>query len=195
MSKEQAVERQKSSPLTTRGKPTKFTPERLQQIINLVERGKSRDEVADILGVTVGSLQVTCSRLGISLRRPRIINGVCLLKKREPHCENASVIHHLSNHDGRAPLQPTEEQSQGNSQSEPVEPVLIARPQQERVNKPEACSASVAIRFQYRGVERTDELPLTLDMIGQLALEAALRRVSIGELIAELITAMVNKDL
>jgi hypothetical protein len=32
-------------------------------------------------------------------------------------------------------------------------------------------------------------------MIGQLALEAALRRVSIGELIAELITAMVNKDL
>jgi hypothetical protein len=31
-------------------------------------------------------------------------------------------------------------------------------------------------------------------MIGQLALEAALRRVGIGELIAELIT-MVNKDL
>jgi hypothetical protein len=195
MPKEQAVERQKSSPLTTRGKPTKFTPERLQQIINLVERGKSRDEIADILGLTVGSLQVTCSRLGISLRRPKINNGVCLQQKRKPLCENASVIHHLSDHDGRAPLQPTEEQSQGNSQSEPAEPVLIARPQQERVNKPEACSASIAIRFQYRGVERTEELPLTLDMIGQLALEAALRRVSIGELIAELITAMVNKDL
>jgi hypothetical protein len=63
------------------------------------------------------------------------------------------------------------------------------------VNKPEARSASVAIRFQYGGMERTDELPLTLDMIAQLALEAALRRVSIGELIAELITAMVSKDL
>jgi hypothetical protein len=54
-------------PLTTRGKPTKFTPERLLQIINLVERGKSRDDIADILGVTAGSLQVTCSRLGISV--------------------------------------------------------------------------------------------------------------------------------
>jgi DNA-binding NarL/FixJ family response regulator len=68
MPKEQAVERQKSSPLTTGGRSTKFTPERLQQIINLVERGKSRYEIADILGVTAGSLQVTCSRLGISLR-------------------------------------------------------------------------------------------------------------------------------
>jgi hypothetical protein len=63
------------------------------------------------------------------------------------------------------------------------------------VNKPEACSASIAIRFQYRGAERTDELPVTLDTIAQLALEAALRRVSIGELIGEIITAMVNKDL
>src|SRR5262245_2641993 len=95
----------------SRGKATKFTPERMQQIINLVERGKGRDEIADILGVTVGSLQVTCSRLGISLRRPKIDNGV-LQQKRQPLCENASVIHHLSDHDGRALLQPTEEQSQ-----------------------------------------------------------------------------------
>jgi DNA-binding NarL/FixJ family response regulator len=43
------------------GRPTKFTPERLQQIRNLVERGKSREEIAEILDVTVGSLQVTCS--------------------------------------------------------------------------------------------------------------------------------------
>jgi hypothetical protein len=191
MTTQQRGEREGSSPLTTRGKPTKFTPERLQQIINLVERGKSRDEIADILGLTVGSLQVTCSKLGISLRRPKINSGIGLQQKRKQLCENASVIH-LSDHDGRVPLQPTEEQSQGNSQSEPA---LIARPQQERVNKPEARSASVAIRFQYGGMERTDELPLTLDMIAQLALEAALRRVSIGELIAELITAMVSKDL
>ena len=195
MPKEQAVEGQKSLPLTARGKPTKFTPERLQQIINLVERGKSRDEIADILGVTVASLQVTCSRLGISLRRPKIINGVCLLKKRKPMCENVSlIIHRPSDHDGRPPLQPTEEQSQRNSQSEPTELPLIAKPQQERV-KPAARSVSAAIRFQYGSMERTDELPLTVDMIGQLALEAALRRVSIGELVAELITAMVKMDL
>jgi hypothetical protein len=94
-------------------------------------------------------------------------------------------------HDARAPLQPTEE----HSQSEPAEAALIATPQQERVNKPAARSTTAAIRFQYGGMERTDELPLTVDMIGQLALEAALRRVSIGDLIAELITAMMNKDL
>ena len=47
MTKEQAVERQKSSPLPTRGKPIKFTPERLQQIINLVERGK--DETRSLI--------------------------------------------------------------------------------------------------------------------------------------------------
>jgi hypothetical protein len=190
MTKEQAVEGPKGLSLTG-GKPTKFTPERLQQIINLVERGKSRDEIAEILGVTAGSLQVTCSKMGISLRRPKISNGVCLQQKRKALCEDASVIHHPSDHHERVPFQPTEEQSQKNSEPEPA----IAKPQQERVNKPAAYSANAAIRFQYGGMERTDELPLTVDMIGQLALEAALRRVSIGELIAELITAMVNKDL
>lgn len=47
--------------MTSRGRPTKFTPERLQQIRNLVERGESREGIADLLDVTIGSLQVTCS--------------------------------------------------------------------------------------------------------------------------------------
>jgi hypothetical protein len=50
----------------------KFTPERIQQIKDLVARGENREQIAAIIGVTVGSLQVTCSRLGISLRRPRV---------------------------------------------------------------------------------------------------------------------------
>jgi hypothetical protein len=41
------------------GKAIKFTPERIQQINNLVERGKSREEIAELIGVTVGSLAVT----------------------------------------------------------------------------------------------------------------------------------------
>jgi hypothetical protein len=57
-----------------RGRPTKFTPERIEQIGDLVAAGKSRDEIAGLLGVTVGSLQVTCSRLGISLRRRPKLN-------------------------------------------------------------------------------------------------------------------------
>src|SRR5215470_18726343 len=55
--------------LPTYGRRIKFTPERVQQIRNLVERGKSREEIAELIGVTVRSLQVTCSRLAISVRR------------------------------------------------------------------------------------------------------------------------------
>ena len=60
----------------TNGRPIKFTPERIEQIKNLVERGKSREDIAEIINVTVGSLQVTCSRHGISLKRPKLNNGV-----------------------------------------------------------------------------------------------------------------------
>ena len=38
--------------MTSRGRPTKFTSERLQQIRNLVERGESREQIAEILDVT-----------------------------------------------------------------------------------------------------------------------------------------------
>jgi hypothetical protein len=82
------------------------------------------------------------------------------------------------------------------------------KPQRERVKTLEAGSASVAIRIQYNGMERTTQLPFTLDMIGQLAWEAELldmigqlaweaelRDMRIGELIAELIVAMVRKVL
>ena len=56
--------------LPTYGRPINFTPERVQQIRNLVEQGKSREEIAELIGVTIRSLQVTCSRLEISIRRP-----------------------------------------------------------------------------------------------------------------------------
>ena len=66
-----------------RGRQTKFTPERMRQIVNLVERGKSREEIAELVGVTVGTLQVTCSRFGISLRRPRFDTGTGYLRPRK----------------------------------------------------------------------------------------------------------------
>jgi hypothetical protein len=50
---------------------SKFTPERIQQIKDLVARGETCEQIAAVIGVTVGTLKVTCSRLGISLRRPR----------------------------------------------------------------------------------------------------------------------------
>ena len=121
--------------LGRRGRQVKFTPERIEQIKNLVERGKRREEIAELIGVTVGSLQVTCSRLGISLRRPRL----------KP-----------------VPTPP----------SKPAKAADVAR---------------FAISMRYRGEERTTELPLTQDMITQLAVEAAFRGVPICDLIGDLL--------
>ena len=55
--------------------------------------------------------------------------------------------------------------------------------------------ANLAIRMQYRGDERTTELPLTPDMIGQLAFEAQFRNLSIGEFVGELLIAIMKRDL
>jgi hypothetical protein len=62
--------------MAANGRSIKFTPERFEQIRNLVERGMSREQIAETIGVTIGSLQVTCSRNGISLKRPKLNNGV-----------------------------------------------------------------------------------------------------------------------
>src|SRR5262245_49558443 len=58
-----------------RGRPSKFTPERVQQIQELVKSGLSCEEIAAFIGVTSGTLKVSCSRLGISLRRLRPTDG------------------------------------------------------------------------------------------------------------------------
>ena len=55
-------------------RPTKFTPANVQKIKDLVEQGVSREQIAQSLDVSLGSLQVTCSRLGISLRRRGVGN-------------------------------------------------------------------------------------------------------------------------
>ena len=58
------------------GRPRrKFTPANLQKIKDWVAEGISREEIAKSLGATVGSLQVTCSRLGISLRRRDLLSS------------------------------------------------------------------------------------------------------------------------
>src|SRR5262245_28895657 len=54
------------------GRASKFTPQTIQNIKEMVAQGLSREEIAQRLDVTVGSLQVTCSTLGVSLRRSRI---------------------------------------------------------------------------------------------------------------------------
>jgi len=173
----------------SRGRQIKFTPERLQQIRNLVERGKSREEIAELIGVTVGSLQVTCSRLGISLRRVVFDNGMALLRRDRPH--NGTSTYTASRRGG-VPLPPISGQPQQNSQSGPVEQPQATTPHEERARTDEA---NLALRMTYRGQERTRELPLTQDMITQLAFEAQFRNMSIGELVGELLIAIMKRDI
>ena len=176
----------------TRGRQIKFTPERLEQIRNLVERGKSREEIAELIGVTVGSLQVTCSRLGISLRRPPFNTGAGSLRRDEPRSNGVSTPSPSRGGDS-ALLQLSKERPEQDSRSWPVEQAQAATPWQEWAKRTN--DASFAIKMRYRGEERTTELPLTQDMIGQLAFEAAFRNVTIGELIGKLIAAVADKDL
>jgi len=92
-----------ANPVTSGRGPTKFTPERIQQIEDLVARGVGRDEIATTIGVTVGSLAVTCSRLGISLRRPKS-NGSRLLPLRAaprvPKSSNIATFSICFRHNG-----------------------------------------------------------------------------------------------
>src|SRR5262249_14323020 len=165
--------------LPTRGRKIKFTPERLHQIRNLVACGKSREEIAELIGVTVGSLQVTCSRLGISLRRVVFSNGMGLLRRGGPH--NGTSTYTASRRGG---VPPTNGQPQQNSQSGPVEQPQATTP---RARTDEMGLADLALRIKHRGHERTSELPLTQDMIRQLAFEAQFRNMSISELVGELL--------
>src|SRR5262245_394252 len=175
--------------LPTRGRKIKFTPERIQQIKNLVERGKSRDEIDEMIGVTVRALQVTCSRLGSSLRRVGFDSGMGLLRRGAPQSNNRTSTY-TPGRCGGVPLPPINEQPQQNSQSGSAE-----QHHQERAIKNEVGVAKLALMMQYRGDDRTTQLPLTQDMIWQLALEAQFRDMSIGELVGELIIVIMKKDL
>ena len=62
--------RKNDTPLKGR-QPRKFTLEKIARIKDWMAQGLGRDDIANRLEVTVGSLQVTCSRLGISLRKGR----------------------------------------------------------------------------------------------------------------------------
>jgi hypothetical protein len=126
----------------------KFTPERIQQIKDLVARGETRERIAAIIGVTVGTLQVTCSRLGISLRRPR----VKLL-----------------------PPKPA------------IAPARSVRATRE--------IATFTIDMKYKNQEHSTQLPFSLDVIGQLALEASFRDQEIGELAKDVLVSVLEKGL
>jgi hypothetical protein len=131
----------------SRGKQSKFTPANVRQIINLVERGKTREEIAEIIGVTPATLAVTCSRLKISLRRPRFDLGTGLLRQRRRSRAPAEVNSHQSNaiETSGAPEQ-MEEQPQAASNRGPMKDVAAVVPHTAIYDK-----TSIQFRFDQVG--------------------------------------------
>jgi len=94
----------------------------------------------------VGTLKVTCSRLGISFRRPR----VKLLQPRTTGVARTIAAGEI---------------------------------------------ATFTISMKYKGQERNTALPLTPNMISQLALEASFRDQRIGELAKDLVESVMKNGL
>ena len=151
-----------------RGRPVKFTPEVIESIKKLVAQGINRHEIANRLGVTVGSLQVTCSRLGISLRRIIQTNG--------SGCHTLDV----------------------NGRTIPTPCSGIAHVREQKVSQPAARAASsfnFAITMRHRGQEKTTDIPLPSPAVEMLALEAMSRDLDIAGLIGQVLVAAINKEM
>jgi hypothetical protein len=157
---------------SARGRRVKFTPQAIEKIKDLVAQESSRDEIAKLLGVTVGSLQVTCSRLGISLRRNILRHGSTrnsLNGMGRPISTPGAVgIAHV-----REPK--TKEVPQMTVDTAPL--------------------AKFAIIVQYRGKEVATDVPLTSHAISALALKAMSRDLGIAELVGQTLAAAIKKDM
>jgi hypothetical protein len=188
------------------GRHSKFTPETVRQIVTLVERGKSREEIAEIVGVTVGTLQVTCSKLGISLRRPTFAPGVLRRRAKAANSNHAvATFNHprAVNGNGSLPLPPDAGEHDNAAQASSAVSHSQASPPHIRAgetahglsNQAVTAAANFAIEMRYKGEVRRTELPFDEDMIRKLALEAEFRDMRLGELLSELMLAVMRRDL
>jgi hypothetical protein len=150
-----------------RGRRVKFTPQVIEKIQEFLAQGISRDEIANRVGVTVGSLQVTCSRKGISLRRIILSNG----------------SHHPADVRG-IPTPCSVGMMREQEQKDVSQPVARATP-----------FANFAIMMRHKGKEKVTDLPLPSPAIEVLAVEAISRDLNIAELIGQVLVAAINKDM
>ena len=157
---------------SAKGRRFKFTPQAIENIKEFVGQGISRDEIANRLGVTVGSLQVTCSRLGISLRRT---NG---------SLPRTNSSRHMADVRGRIPAPGSVGIAHTREQKEVSQPAARSAP-----------SATFVVTIRHRGKEQTSEIPLPSPAIEVLALEAMSRDLDIAELIGQVLVTAINKDM
>jgi hypothetical protein len=65
----------------------------------------------------------------------------------------------------------------------------------ERYARGTSSDPNLTLTMHYKGEGRTAELALTPLAIGQLALDAGIRDMRIGECVSELVTATIQKNL
>ena len=153
---------------SARGRRVKFTPQAIEKIKDWVVKGVSRDEIANLLGVTVGSLQVTCSRLGISLRR--------------------RTHNHAAGHNRGRPIPPPGVVSLAHVQKKKTEEVSQTAADTAPLGK-------FAITIRDRGKEVASDVTLTSRAIEALAFEAMSRDLAIAELMGQVLVAALKKDM
>jgi hypothetical protein len=168
---------------------TRFTPERIRQIINLVERGTNPVEIAQIVGVTLGTLKTTCSKLHISLRRPSFDTGTGLLRHRRQRSGNGGTA--VSSPKLRTSAIPHACEPIATPEGKSMRQAATTTPQVQPANR---SLALVTIVMRYKGETQTAELPLTHDVIGQLAIEAEFRRMNLVQLIAQAVESLAKED-
>jgi hypothetical protein len=135
-----------------KGRRVKFTPQ--------------VSEIADRLGVTVGSLQVTCSRLGISLRR-------------------SYGSRHTADVSGRTiPDQCSVGSVHAREQKKVSQPAARS-----------VAVTQFAITMRRHGKEKTTDIELPSPAIELLALEAMSRNLDIAKIIGQLLVAAIKKDM
>jgi hypothetical protein len=161
-------------------RPSKFTPQAIEQIGNWIALGKSREEIAGLLGVTVGTLQVACSKRGISLRRrPKFGAGLNLPAHEVPYA-------------GGPILSPVKVNSVRFAIEQVDEP---AAPRQDDIEGQQGDGVDLALRMHLRGRERTLPLRLSNEIITALALESQLREMSLGQLVGEIVAGALAAGL
>ncbi len=179
----------------SRVRESKFTPERIQQIVNLVERGKSRDEIAELVGVTPGTLQVKCSKLGISLRRrvPNIGTGLLRRKPSHPNGGNNGVASCESDV-ADTPLKNEEALNLG-AEALRADNQNISNRQGSTQDKPDHSAGTLRIGMYYKGQQRAIELHMSPETLAKLTFEAEFREMRVTELVAKIILQVAEKDL
>jgi hypothetical protein len=169
-------------------RPSKFTPEKIEQIRDLIALGKSREEIAGLLGVTVGTLQVTCSKRGISLRRRPKLDTELNLPEHEVPYTGGAIPNPVKVNSVRFAFQ-VDELLQDALHNE------IAAPRPDDIARSQADGANLALTMHLRGRERTVPLRLPSKVIAALALESQLREMSLGQLVGEIVAGALADGL